>query len=265
MAITDVDQKQFHAFERYSRAALGLAGAEKTPVRVWLENWEMLVPDQSKANFQLRAVTEDMRLTLELESLKNAVTNSDTGTGNPPFHGYWLPRLQASGVLEVGADTFTVDGSATLSHIWGTGTVSLNRGQLAFNRFALQLDDNREILLFQLRRRDGSAEPINTGLLISQDGTVRRLRRRDLTFEVLDHWQSAEDGVRYPSRWRLQIPAEGIQLDIIPLLEDQELNLSVRYWGGAARVTGKSKDQLVSGTGHVQLTAYAPDAFQLKE
>ena len=265
VAITDVDKKQFHAYERYSRAALGLAGAEQTPVRVWLENWEMLVPDQSKANFQLRAVTEDMRLTLELESLKNAVTNSDTGTGNPPFHGYWLPRLQASGVLEVGADTFTVDGSATLSHIWGTGTVSLNRGQIAFNRFALQLDDNREILLFQLRRRDGSAEPINTGLLISQDGTVRRLRRRDLTFEVLDHWQSAEDGVRYPSRWRLQIPAEGIQLDIIPLLEDQELNLSVRYWGGAARVTGKSKDQLVSGTGHVQLTAYAPDAFQLKE
>lgn len=265
VAITDVDQKQFHAFERYSRAALDLAGAEQTPVRVWLENWEMLMPDKSKANFHLRVVTDDMRLTLNLESLKSAVTNFDTGTSNPPFHAYWLPRLQASGALEVGADTFIVDGSATLSHVWGTGTVSLYRGQLAFNRFALQLDDNREILVFQLRRRDGSAEPINTGLLISHDGAVRRLRRHDLTLEVLDHWQSAEDGARYPSRWRLQIPAEGIQLDIIPLLEDQELNLSVRYWSGAARVTGKSKDQLVSGTGQVQLTAYAPDAFQLKE
>lgn len=261
VAITDIGHKQFHASERFSRAALGLAGAAQTPVRVWLDNWEMRMPDQTQPHFQLRAVAEEIRLTLDLESVKQAITNVDTGTGNPHFHGYWLPRLQTSGVLEVSRGAFTVNGSATLNHVWGG--MSLYRGQLSLNRFVLQLDDNRDILLFQLRRRDGSAEPISTGLLIAPGGAIRQLRRQDLTIDVLDQWQSAEGGVRYPSRWRLQIPKEDLELDIIPMLENQELNLSVRYWAGVVRITGKSAGQVVSGTGQVELTAYAPDASQL--
>lgn len=39
-AITDTRGKTFQGFERFSRAALGLAGAEADPFRVWLEGWE---------------------------------------------------------------------------------------------------------------------------------------------------------------------------------------------------------------------------------
>ena len=256
VAITDVGRKQFHVSERFGRAKLG-AGASQSPLQVWLDDWEIRMPDENQSRFQIRATTKEINLILDLESVKEEVTNVDTGAGMPPFHGYWLPRLRASGRVELGSETITVKGIATLSQVWGG--LSLYRGQIALNRFVLQLDDKREILIFQLRRRDGSADPINTGLLIAPDGAVRRLSRQELTMSVLEHWQSSKGDVRYPARWRLQIPEEDIQLDIVPMLRNQELNLSVRYWNGLVKVTGISAGQVVSGAGQVELTAYAPD------
>ena len=38
-ALSDIGAGRFHAFERFSREALGLAGAQASPFRVWLEDW----------------------------------------------------------------------------------------------------------------------------------------------------------------------------------------------------------------------------------
>ncbi len=40
-AITDVETGEHSAYERLSRGAVGLAGAESEPFRVWLEDWEI--------------------------------------------------------------------------------------------------------------------------------------------------------------------------------------------------------------------------------
>src|SRR4029079_1833414 len=39
-ALTDVAHQKFYAFERFSRGAAGLAGAQSEPFRVWLESWD---------------------------------------------------------------------------------------------------------------------------------------------------------------------------------------------------------------------------------
>src|SRR4051812_22005971 len=39
-ALTDVANQKFYAFERFSRSAAGLAGAQAQPFRVWLEDWD---------------------------------------------------------------------------------------------------------------------------------------------------------------------------------------------------------------------------------
>jgi predicted secreted hydrolase len=41
-------------------------------------------------------------------------------------------------------------------------------------------------------------------------------------------------------------------------VDDQELNLTLRYWGGAVQITGKDKGQTVKGQGYVELTGYRP-------
>ena len=46
-ALTDVGAGRFHAAERFARGALGLAGAEAAPYRVWLGAWEARAGDES--------------------------------------------------------------------------------------------------------------------------------------------------------------------------------------------------------------------------
>src|SRR5881394_3717499 len=40
-ALTDAKARRFHAFQRFSRAALGLAGAGAQPFHVWLDDWDV--------------------------------------------------------------------------------------------------------------------------------------------------------------------------------------------------------------------------------
>ena len=40
-ALTDVVNEKHYGFERFSRGAVGLAGAQARPFRVWLEDWEL--------------------------------------------------------------------------------------------------------------------------------------------------------------------------------------------------------------------------------
>jgi predicted secreted hydrolase len=78
--------------------------------------------------------------------------------------------------------------------------------------------------------------------------------------DVLDRWRSPRSGARYPSRWRLRIPSEGLDLDVTPRLADQELDVSFRYWEGAVAVEGTRRGTPVTGQGYVELTGYTEPA-----
>jgi predicted secreted hydrolase len=106
-------------------------------------------------------------------------------------------------------------------------------------------------MLYQLRRTDGRAEPSSSGTVSGPAGEGRHLGSGDFSLAVLDHWRSPRSGGVYPSRWRLRIPSENLDLEITPLLADQELDVSFRYWEGAVAVAGTQ-----SGRGYVELTGY---------
>jgi predicted secreted hydrolase len=64
----------------------------------------------------------------------------------------------------------------------------------------------------------------------------------------------------YPSRWTITIPDEDIRLDLQPLVADQEMDVSIKYWEGAVDISGRSRGASVSGRGFVEMTGYAPQA-----
>ena len=74
--------------------------------------------------------------------------------------------------------------------------------------------------------------------------------------DVLDYWDS-EYGGRYPNAWALEIPEKNIRLEITPVIDNQELITTVRYWEGAVDVRGMSGTDEISGRGYVELTGYA--------
>ena len=72
----------------------------------------------------------------------------------------------------------------------------------------------------------------------------------------LRHWTSPESGARYPVAWRLEVPASGLDLTIEAAFDDQELDLSVRYWEGAVDVSGTRRGKDIAGRGYLEMTGY---------
>ncbi len=136
-------------------------------------------------------------------------------------------------------------------------TSALGAGLVGWDWFSVQLDDGSELMLYALRREDGSIDRFSQGTLIFADGSTQRLGAGDFSIEVLDHWKSPHTGGTYPAGWRVQVPAAGLNLTIQPLIADQELNVSIRYWEGAVRVRGERNGAGVLGRGYVELTGYA--------
>jgi predicted secreted hydrolase len=256
-AVTDTASSRFHAFSRTGRGALGMAGAEAAPFRVWIDGWSA---EGAGASPRLRASDGDVAIDLELSATKPVVLQGERGLsrkgpepGNASFY-YSFTRMPARGVVRLGAETLTVAGEAWMDREWSTS--GLGADVQGWDWFAVQLDDGRELMVYLLRRRDGTVGPFSAGSLVAPDGAVRALGAGDVRVETLAHWSSTRSGVRYPARWRLTVPSAELRLDIEPRLADQELRVNTRYWEGAVAVTGMAGAWSIRGHGYVELVGY---------
>jgi predicted secreted hydrolase len=259
-AVTDAQGNRFRFFERTGRGALDIAGATARPFRVWLDDWSAEGADASTLPVRLRAAEGGTSVDLVLDSARPIVLQGDRGfsrkgtaPGNASYY-YSMTRLATRGYVRVEGASFPVEGSSWLDREWGTS--SLETGQSGWDWFALQLSDGRDLMFYRLRRGDGGADPFSAGTLVLPDGSFRPLSPDDVRIEVLDQWRSPESGARYPSRWRLRLPSESLELEVVPRVADQELRTAVRYWEGAVGVRGTSRGEPVEGDGYVELTGY---------
>jgi predicted secreted hydrolase len=260
--VSDVDGKRFHSFERWSRGAVGLAGAQGEPFRVWVKDWS--AAGDPVFPMRLRAAAGDVAVDLLLQQGKPPVLQGERGLsrksaepGNASYY-YSLTRMPASGTVRVGGENFQVTGDSWMDREWSTS--SLGRDQVGWDWLALQLSDGWDLMLYRLRRVDGAADPASSGTLIAPDGSSRPLRLADFQLEGSGEWRSPRSGARYPRRWRVRVPGEALDLDVRPLLADQELDVSFRYWEGAVEVAGTHHGRPVRGRGYVELTGYAAPA-----
>lgn len=260
LTLSDLGAGRFHSFERFSRAALGLAGARTEPFRVWLEDWSAEAMGAGALPLRLTARQGDLALSLELEEGKPPVLQGDQGlsqkgpTPGDASYYYSLTRMPTRGQVTVDGHAYDVTGQSWMDREWSTN--ALGPGVVGWDWFSLQLSDGAELMYYQLRRRDGSVEPLSAGTLIPAQGASLHLPREDVRVEVLDTWTSPRSGVRYPSRWRLSVPSRNLSLELTPELADQELRVSLRYWEGAVRLSGTHEGQPVQGQGYVELTGY---------
>ncbi len=266
-AVSDVGTEQFHVAQRYSRGSAGLAGATAVPFRVWLDDWSInsvaTLPGQSAANssaWELYASDADVSLDLRLLPLKKPVLNGQDGLsqksaqpGNASYH-YSVSRLETDGTLRIGARSYAVKGLSWLDREWGSS--ALSQEQQGLDWFALQLSDGSDLMFYTLRRRDGTVDAHSAGTWIDAAGRTTRLNSNDVVIEVHEYWESAQ-GDRYPMDWTISVPKLDLQIEVAPVLRNQELITTVRYWEGAVDVNGKSGQEVISGRGYVELTGYA--------
>jgi predicted secreted hydrolase len=257
--VSDVEGKKFRSSERWSRGAAGLAGAQGQPFRVWVKDWS--AASSGGDAVRLAASDGEIGIDLVLRPGKPPVLQGERGLsrksaepGNASYY-YSLTRMPATGTVRLGDEKFAVTGDSWMDREWSTS--SLGRDQIGWDWFALQLSDGWDLMLYQLRRNDGKADPSSSGTVIAPGGGSRPLALRDFQLGGIGEWRSPRSGARYPARWRVRVPGEELDLEIRPLLADQELDVSFRYWEGAVEIEGTHRGRAVRGRGYVELTGYA--------
>lgn len=259
-ALTDVAHDRFQASERRARGALGLAGAQLTPFKVWLEDWQLAAEQGNDFPWTIVAREGDYALRLTVRSEKPMVPQGERGfsqksrePGNASYY-YSGTRLRAEGWVAAGGQTVPVRGLAWLDREWSTS--ALAPYQAGWDWFALQFRDGTELMYYRLRQKDGRIDPHSAGSWIAVSGAKTPLTHEDVELTVLDRWQ-APGGESYPARWRMTIKPLHKTLIIQPVVADQELRVIMRYWEGAVDVLDADRPGPPIGRGYMELTGYA--------
>lgn len=259
--LSDVGGERFFHEERFSRGGAELAGATIDPLyRVWLEDWQVVALDETAETTRITArMADGAALNLTLQQVKPPALHGEDGlsaksgeAGNASYY-YSLSRLLTEGSITIGDETFTVSGTTWKDHEFSTSALGANA--LGWDWFGLQFDDNRELMVGQIRLAGGGRDPNFGGLLINPDGSTRYLPSNAFTIEALDTWTSPHTGAVYPSGWLITVDtgeAEPLRLTATPQLLDQELHGGgIAYWEGTVRLEGD-----VTGYGYAELTGY---------
>lgn len=264
LALSDIAQGQHYQGERFSRAAAGLAGAVADPLRVWLGPWSISGQAGETWPIRLAASTDTFSLQLTLESgNRPMVLQGDRGLsqkgsapGNASFY-YSFTRLPTRGEVSIDGEQFTVQGDSWFDREWSSS--ALGDDQAGWDWFALQLDDNRDLMFYRMRGQDGEAQRFSKGVLVEADGSYKALSIEDVDLAPTRYWQSA-NGISYPVAWRLAVPADDIDLRIKAAFDEQAMETTVAYWEGAVDVSGSH-----GGVGYLELSGYADSENQTQD
>ncbi len=270
-AVSDLNRLRFTYDENIARGAVGLAGVTHGlgASRVFVGSWSAQI---SAAAHYLKANSNRFVLDLTCRPAKPPVLHGDRGysrKGDRPEEAscyYSFTRLETSGTLTAEGKAFPVQGTSWMDHEFSTAPLA--KGILGWDWFSIQLSNNVELMIYLLRQEQGGTHLASSGTLISRSGRSRHLTKDDFTVEVLDRWKSRRTGALYPSRWRIRVGPQDIELEVTSNLEDQELRTPrttrIVYWEGSVSVAGSVAGKGVEGVGYVEMTGYAAPFTLLK-
>lgn len=256
-ALSDVNGRAFHHSQRINRSGPGLAGVDAARGLVWNGNWQA-------GPASLRCVEQAYTLELSLEPRKqpvihgrNGVSQKAAGAGRAS-HYISLTRIAARGRLALAGRELPVEGLAWMDHEFFTH--QLEPDQAGWDWFSIQLEDNTELMLFRLRRKDGSPDPFSAGTYIDAAGRGRPLTLGDFELKPSEPWGSPATAARYPLRWQIRVPSLNLSLNVSTQLAGQEIvsasSVAPNYWEGAVDYQGTRAGNPIKGQGYLEMTGY---------
>jgi predicted secreted hydrolase len=264
-AVSDLDGREFFHTKRLNRSGPGLAGADEKTGRYWNGNWQVRWLDESSATQKLQAICDAGALRLELGPSKPPVVHGQAGVSvKGPLYGeasqyISFTRIESSGTLDWKGKHYTVRGSSWMDHEFFSEPS--DSGLAGWDWFAVQLDTRQELMLYRLRRKDGTSQRFSSGTYVDEKGAARFLSGSEFTLTPLEWWQSKASGEPYPVRWRISVPSLQLDLTEKTRLPGQELfsreAISPTYWEGAVEYAGQMGSRSVSGVGYLEMTGYA--------
>jgi predicted secreted hydrolase len=267
LALTDVRGGRFLHDERASRGMLGSASAAVGGLDVRLDDWTFRAESDGAWRI-VAASTGDVPFALDLRLrpakppvLHGAEPGLSRKGALPTQSSYYvsLTRLDGDGALTLDGRQVPVRCGAWFDHEFGSD--QLAEDVAGWDWFALRFDDGADLMLYRLRRSDGSTTPWSSGTFVAPDGRTTHLAADAARVVPTGSWKSPRSGATYPSGWRIEVPSLALVCDFAPLLTDQELTTDrstrVVYWEGACDGAGTREGRRVAARAYVELTGYA--------
>ena len=243
-AISDVDER---IFVYDSLIQPGAMESQEDAFDLSLGEWSAAGGDGED---ELHGETGAYVLDLALEASKPAVLHHGDGYIEYPVGGYTYyysrERMAADGTLTVDGTSHEVTGSAWFDHQYGDLAAVSAHG---WDWYAIQLDDDREIMLFLLH--EGDSTDLIGGTFTDAEGESHELAPEKVSVVADREWTNGEGDCTYPLGWTIEI--EDLELEVVPVMDDQEVRpvFGPVYWEGDATVSGDA-----TGQAYVELNGY---------
>lgn len=256
--IMDASGRKFRFDQKASRGAFDDAGFDRASALAWIDDWSVQL--NSAGDFHLAALSTDAILDLTLTPQKHPVIHGENGvslkaTGEDhTSHYYSITKLGSRGTIKLNGKEIHVRGASWFDHEWASNQLAPH--QVGWNWLCVQFTNDTELMLYQMRRDDGTIDPASSGTFVATDGSAAHLAARDFSMTSSAVWKSEKTGATYPVEWQIEIPSRQLRFKVRPVLSEQELALlPLIYWEGAVDISGSDRNP--NGVGYLELTGYA--------
>jgi predicted secreted hydrolase len=162
---------------------------------------------------------------------------------------YSLTDLETTGEIIVDGKRIVVTGQSWMDHQWADAVYS----NFGWTWFSLQLKNNTEIICFRFQKDQLAA---NWASVLDSAGQQKDYQDVEL-INLNQNWQSLQTGTIYPLAWQIKIPSAELNLEVKPLLREQEMIFGlINYWEGGLIVQGNQAGQAIEGLGFMELVGY---------
>ncbi len=234
--------------ERLARGGIGQAGVRNEPFEAWVDDWAMTGPDDL-STLDLTATGAEFAYDLHLTANGPLMLHGTQGfsvksaAGQASFY-YSQPAYGVTGILHLPEGPVSVTGQGWLDREWSSQPLAVD--QTGWDWFSLSFDDGTRMMGFALR---GDGPAYLSGTWINADGTSEALAQGALQLDPLS--QASVAGRQIPVRWRLRLPARGLDVEVSALNDQAWMDTSFPYWEGPVWVSGSH-----SGRGYLEMTGY---------
>lgn len=246
-----------HVFaERFARGGIGQAGVTASPFSAWIDDWAMTgVPGSGLDDLIVTARGTDFAYDIALNADGPLVLHGENGfsTKSPDgraSHYYSQPAYRVTGTVTFpGEASVTVTGKGWLDREWSSAPMA--EGQRGWDWFALDFMDGTQLMAARMR---GDTAPFTAATWIDDRGRAAVYPDGAVTFEPLSMTDIA--GTPVPTRWRVTLPARGLDVTVAALNPNAWMGTAFPYWEGPVTVTDTATGN-PAGRGYLEMTGYA--------
>lgn len=239
--------------ERLARGGIGQAGITLSPFAASIDDWKMTsraAPGEDQlAALDVSAAGKDFSYALKLDAEGPPVPQGEKGYSVKSDQGqasyyYSQPFYRVSGTITIEGEEIAVTGQAWFDHEWSSQY--LGPEQSGWDWFSFHFASGEKLMGFRLREGSESYSPATW---IRADGTPEPQPPGAFSATPLE-WAEVK-GRKLPVRWRVELPAKGLDVTTRALNPQSWMDTQVSYWEGPVFIEGSHP-----GRGYVEMTGY---------